>query len=346
MAATRRAIGAKPVPKRSTTEIIRTNLLEHPAVKAWAKLLPGRLEPESIEIIREYGKSAVYRLAGVGPGCATVIAKRCQTALIERTIYEEVLPQLSIPGLHYYGFTGEDDEFDWLFLEDAGREEFSPLIAEHRALAARWLGVMHTAAACVAPADHLPDRGPGHYLEHLRLGCDQILRSLANLTLKADDLVVLENIVSQCEVLESCWSQVERFCAGLPRTLVHGDFNEKNLRVRAGRAGIALLPFDWEMAGWGVPAADLAQSARLGRGRFAANPDVATYCSVVREHWPSVDLETIQQLANCGKMFRALAAINWRARSLSYEWVEWIMGHMRIYQAELIDAIQTAGWKA
>jgi hypothetical protein len=338
------------MPRRTPIEIIRTNLLEHPAVQAWGKLLPGRIEPESIEIIREYGKSAVYRLAGVGTGCSTVIAKRCQTALIERTIYEEVLPHLSIPALHYYGFTygftREDDKFDWLFLEDAGREEFSPLVAEHRALAARWLGLMHTAAACVAPADHLPDRGPGHYLEHLRSGCDTILQNLANPLLKADDLVVLENIVSQCEVLESYWSQVEGFCAGLPRTLVHGDFNEKNLRVRAGRAGIALLPFDWELAGWGVPAADLAQSARLGRGRFAANPDVPTYWSVVREHWPSVDLQTIQQLANCGKLFRALAAINWRARNLSYEWVEWTMGHIRIYQAELIDAIQALGWRA
>jgi hypothetical protein len=345
MAVTRPAIGAKPVPKRATTEIIRTNLLEHPAVKAWAKLLPGRIEPESIEIIREHQKSAVYRLAGVGPRCSTVIAKRCQTALIERTIYEEVLPHLSIPALHYYGFTGEDDKFDWLFLEDAGREEFSPLIEEHRALAARWLGLMHTAAACVATADHLPDRGPGHYLEHLRSGCDKILRSLANPTLKADDLVVLENIVSQCEVLESCWRQVEGFCAGLPRTLVHGDFKGKNLRLRAGRAGIALLPFDWEMAGWGVPAADLVQSARLGRARFAANPDVATYWSVVREHWPSLDLQTIQQLANCGKMFRSLAAIDWRAQDLACE-VKWAMSDMRIYQVELIDAIQTAGWRA
>lgn len=124
------------------------------------------------------------------------------------------------------------------------------------------------------------------------------------------------------------------------------------MRVRAGWAGIALLPFDWEMAGWGVPAADLAHSARLGRrdfsaqtGGFAANPDVATYWSVVREHWPSLDLQTIQQLANCGKMFRSLAAIDWRAQDLAYE-VKWALSDMRNYQVELIDAIQTAGWGA
>ena len=342
------------MPRRTPTEIICTNLLEHPAVRAWGKLLPGRIEPKGIEIIGEQKKSAVYRLAGVGSGGSTVIAKRCQTAtaLIERTIYEEVLPHLSIPALHCYGFTQEDNKFYWLFLEDAGREEYSPLIEEHRALAAQWLGLMHTAVACVAPADHLPDRGPGHYLEHLRSGCDKILRSFANPTLKADDLVVLENIISQCEALESCWSQVEGFCAGLPRTFVHGDFTRKNLRVRTGRAGIALLHFDWEMAGWGVPAADLAQSARLGRedfaaksGGFAASPDMATYWSVVREHWPSLDLQTIQQLANCGSIFRCLAAINWSAQSLVYKkGVKWVVGDMRIYQAELSAAIQAATW--
>jgi aminoglycoside phosphotransferase (APT) family kinase protein len=162
--------------------------------------------------------------------------------------------------------------------------------------------------------------------------------------LQADDLVVLENIVSQYEILESYWSQVEEFCEGLPPTLVHGDFTGKNLRVRTGRAGIALLSFDWEMAGWGVPATDLAQSALRGSGGFSANPDIVTYWSVVRDHWPSLDLQTIQRLANCGKMFRSLAAIDWRAQDLAYD-VKWAMSDMRIYQVELVDAIQAASWR-
>ena len=346
------------MPKRVTAEIIHTNLLEHPAVKAWSELRPARVAPERIEVLRERQKvshkATVYRLAGVGLASSAVIAKRRPqaSAVIERTIYEEVLPHLPMTALHYYGFVEEPDRtFGWLFLEDAGSEEYSPYIGEHRALAAQWLGLMHTSAACVAAADRLPDRGLGHYLEHLRSGRDRILRNLANPALKVDDLAVLRSIVSQCAILESHWSQMERLCEGLPRTLVHGDFTGKNLRVRTGQVGIALLPFDWEMAGWGVPAADMAQSARLDRGdfsakrrTFSANPDVATYWSVVREHWPSLDLRTIQQLANCGKMFRSLAAINWEAYSLSYEWVERAMGHMRIYQAELADAIRTAPW--
>jgi len=337
------------MPKHAAIEILRTDLLEHPAVKAWSALQPERVEPEGIGILKERSlrKSAVYRLAGVGPTSAAVIAKRCRQAdaVIERTIYEQVLPHLPITALHYYGFVEErDGEYCWIFLEDAGREEYSPFIEEHRTLAAQWLGLMHTSATRVTATAHLPDRGTGHYLEHLRSGRARIRRNLANPALDADDLVILETIVSQYDGLVLRWGQVEEFCEGLPRTLIHGDFTGKNVRVRTGQAGIVLLPFDWEDAGWGVPAADLAQSPPLLTG-FSANPDVATYWSVVRDHWPSLDLLTIQRLVNCGKMFRCLAAINWNARGLAYEQVEWAMSDMRIYQAALVDALQAAGWE-
>jgi hypothetical protein len=331
--------------KEANNEIIRANLREHPAVSAWSDLLPRRVDPAWIEILHEGKKSAVYRLGGVGTRGASVIAKRCRltTALFERAIYEKVLPQLPLTALHYYGFTSEDDQFGWLFLEDAGSEKYSQSIEEHRVLAAQWLGLMHTSAAHVATGDRLPDRGPGHYLEHLQSGA-KILRDAANPELKADDLMVLESIVSKCEFLESRWRQVEEICAGFPQTLVHGDFTAKNLRVQAGRAGIALLTFDWEMAGWGVPAADMAQSARLGSG-FSARPDLVSYWVVVRDDWPSLDLQTIQRVANCGSLFRSLAAIHWAAPRLAYEGAERaVAGYFRPYQAELSNAIEAATW--
>jgi hypothetical protein len=335
------------VSKQANSEIISTNLLEHPAVKVWGQLLPGRVEPERIEILRERNGSGIYRLEGVGLAGSAIIAKRCRQsdAVIEQTIYEEVLPSLPITVIHYYGYVAEPDgEFGWLLLEDAGNEKYSPYLEEHRALAAQWLGRMHTSAAHVAAADRLPDRGPGHYLGHMRSGREKIVRGLANPELKADDRVVLESLVAQFELLESCWSQVEGFCEGLPRTLVHGDFTGKNLCIRAERAGSALLAFDWEMAGWGVPAADLAQSAQLRTGGFSANPNIASYWLVVHDHWPSLDLEMIQLLANCGKAFRCLAAVNWKAERLVGESVDWIVREMRIYHAELSHAIQAAPW--
>ncbi len=335
------------MPKHAPRELLQTDLLEDLTVKAWSSLQPERVEPKSVEILREKRDRAVCRLEGIGLAGSAVIAKRCRQddAVIERTIYEEVLPRLPITSLYYYGLVEEPDgNFCWLFLEDAGGENYSPYIEEHRALAAQWLGHLHTSAAYITAADPLPERGPGHYLEHLQSGRAKILRNLANPELKAEGRVVLEDILSQCEFLESRWQQVEEFCAGLPRTLVHGDFTGKNLRVRDGQAGIALLAFDWEKAGWGIPAPDLARSALLGSGGFSANPDIVTYWSIVRDHWPSFDFQTMQQLANCGTMFRCLAAIDWKAQSLAYEGVRWIVEEMRIYRTELSDAIQSATW--
>ena len=329
--------------KNATLEIVRTNLLEHPAVRAWSKLLPGRVEPESVEILQERQKSAVYRLHGVGPGGSTVIAKRCEraTALIERTIYEEVLPHLPITALHYYGFTEEDDTFCWLFLEDVGSERFSPLTKEHRVLAARWLGMMHTSAARVTAAARLPDRGPDHYLEHLRFARHTILQNLTNPALNAGDLALLETIVAQCDVLEFHWSQVEKGCEGVPSTLAHGDFCPKNIRVRPDQAGTNLFSLDWETAGWGVPAADLAPA----RGRYPApQVDVTTYWSIVRECWPGLDIQAVRRLTNVGRIFRPLAAIRWASMSLAFEWLEKPIKSMKVYQAELAEAIQTTAW--
>jgi len=332
------------VSKHATIEVLRTDLPEHPAVKAWGKLLPGRVEPESIEILQEHKKSAVYRLVGVGPRGSTIIAKRCwtATALIERAIYEEILPHLPITALRYYGSTqDEDDEFCWLFLEDVGSERFSPLIEEQRALVARWLGMMHTSAARVAAAARLPDRGPSHYLEHLQSARETILRNLTNPALKPDDVALLETILSQCDVLESRWSQMEKCCEGMPSTLVHGDFRPKNVYVRTDHAGTGLFPIDWETAGWGVPAADLAPSREL---LPAHQLDMTAYWFIVRECWPSLDFQAIQRLANVGRIFRRLAYISWESTSLAYEWLEKPMKAMRTYQAELADAIQTAPW--
>ncbi len=303
------------MPKNTALQVLRTDLIQHPAVRAWGKLLPGRVEPECIEIIRERRKSAVYRLKGVGLGGATVIAKRRPMAIgsIERTIYEEVLPHLLVPALHYYGFTKEDDTCCWLFLEDAGSQRFSPLSEEHRALAARWLGLMHTSAARVAAKVPLPDRGPNHYLDHLRSARQAILRNLSNPALTAEHLALLETIVSQCDVLESRWSQVEQWCDDVPPTLVHGDFRPKNVHVRADPSGPALFALDWETAGWGVPAADLAPA----RGLLPApQVDITLYWSTVRECWPGLDIQTVHRLATVGGVSDTRLAARSQGRDL------------------------------
>jgi hypothetical protein len=316
---------------------MQTDVLEHPAVKAWIRLQPDCLEPKSIEILDkrkrawlsfqserlEYEiieslreRTLVYRLKGVGPGGSAVIAKQCEqvAGITERTIYEEILVRLPVPTLRYYGVVEEPDgAFCWLFLEDAGTQWCSPHISEHRALAARWLGFMHTSAARLATTARLPDRGPDHYLRHLQLARDRIQRTKVNLVaLGPDDLAVLESIVSRFDALEACWRKVERFCGSTPKTLVHGDFQGKNMRIRHDQSGIALLPFDWEMSGWGTPAADLAQGIRQ-------QVDLTIYWSVVRQSWPHLEVRDIRRMANLGSIFWELSTISWKSWPLEYE---------------------------
>ena len=328
------------------TEILRVDLLNHPAVKAWGEVQPGRLGPKSIEILQQHRKSAVYRLEGAGPGGSTIIAKRCQsaTARIERAIYEQVLPCLPISAPQYYGFMEEDDKYCWLFLEDVGRQRFSPLIEEHRRVVGRWLALMHTSAARVAAKVRLPDRGPNHYLEHLQSARRAILYNLANPALTADDVALLETIVSQYNVLEWHWSELEKWCERMPPTLAHGDFRPKNIYLRADQASIGVFPLDWEMAGWGVPAADLAPA----RGLHSAHQvNLMVYGSIVRDHWPSLDIQTIQRLASVGTIFRRLAAISWESPVLTFDDCETLsepLACLRVYQAELSEAIQLIPW--
>lgn len=329
------------MPKFMTNKVIQTNLIEHPAVKFWLALGSDRVKPEAIVILKEqrkkHHKSAIYRLGGIGPAGISVIAKRCRrvTAMTEHTIYEEILPHLPVPTLSYHGFVEEpDSEFCWLFLEDAGCEEYSRHVEEHRALAARWLGTMHTSAMGVAATARLPDRGPRHYLSHLRSARDTILQNFANPALTAQDREILNAILSQFDFVESNWSKVEKLCEGMPRTLVHGDFVGKNLRIRRSSAGIALLTYDWETAGCGLPAADLVQA------------DIAVYWSVVRDCWPNINFQDLQRLVNIGILFRkSLAAINWRTQSLASEWIEHPMSHMIVYEARMRNAIRALGWE-
>jgi len=315
---------------------IRTDLMEHPAVRAWSELRPARVVPEAIEILKSRNDSKVYWLSGVGPGGSNVVAKWCPraNALAERTIYEGVLPHFTFSTLRYYGLLEEQDApFSWVFIEDAEGVPYSPDIEEHRIRAAEWLGVMHTSAPEAIAELGLPDRGPECYLGCLRSAREGIHRNLANPALTDDDQAVLYGIVSQCDVLEQRWGQVEECCDGIPWTFVHGDFNGSNLQFRVTPRGIALVPFDWECAGWGVLAVDLV----------LAGLDLPTYWSVVRRSWPSLDLETFQRFAVIGRIFRLLGFVEWESPSLASKWLHKPMKHMRCYEAEIAREIQAAG---
>jgi aminoglycoside phosphotransferase (APT) family kinase protein len=309
------------------------------AVAAWRSLRPRPGLPDSIELVAH---STIYRLNGVGRDGAAVIAKLSptSTAAIERRVYEGVLARAPVSSPIFYGLAAEGDEHDWLFLEDVGTERFSPLSPTHRALVAQWLGRLHATAAPLAATTHLPDRGPGHYLRHLRSGRRMILDHLHDPTLSAGDRHVLIAARAQCDLLELHWQEIEELCAGVPLTLVHGDLRSKNVRVRTSGRGTDVLPIDWESAGWGVPAADLAPS----RGRsLEAQVDLDVYATLAREYWPSVDVSTLRRLVAVGGVFRRLAAIDWASQGLAYPRPLRPLAQLGVYQDELAQLMRSLG---
>jgi aminoglycoside phosphotransferase (APT) family kinase protein len=338
-----------------TKQVLLTDLREHPAVKAWARLRPARVGPTAIVRLKKKAKGQVYRLEGVGPGGSAVIAKRSFPERIrgERAVYEEILPKLPVPVVRCLGAVEEPDGTGgWLFLEDAGQGRYSPLLPAHRELAGRWLALLHTSAARLPGTARLPDRGPGYYLGHLRSARATILANLDNPALSAEDVAVLAAVVRRCEAVAPRWGEVEQWCGRMPRTFIHGDFAPKNMRVRAGPAASVLLPFDWGSAGWGVPAADLVQAALpsdrrtgLDLSSYWASPDLAAYCSAVGESGWRLDVQDVRPLAVIGKLFRCLVCMNLDAQSLATAWVEDAVRNMRVYEAEMADAIRAAGWQ-
>ena len=324
-------------------------LLAHPAVQAWRRLnpervLPERITPAKFKANKTRSHLTVYRLQGLGPEGEAVIAKRCDRGegLVERAVYERVLPHVSLPGPHFYGAV-EDQDACWLFIREVHGEKYDVERPDHRAAAARWLGVLHTEACGVAGRAGLPDAGPRRYRDQMRATRDAVRNHLHNPAFSHDDLAFLDELLEQFDELDEHWDRLERDCSGLPPTLIHGDFNGKNLRVQTAPSGPQLVAFDWADAGLAVPAVDLAQVATPSF-RMSASPDLATYCSVMRRRWPECDHADIERLANCGSVFRALAVITWDANHLAEAWADAFLPNLRIYQAELISALDHLGW--
>ena len=325
--------------RRTPIEVLHDDLSKHPAVEAWSTLRPAKVEPQSIHVLRQRQRSSLYRLLGVGLEGSSVIVKRCrkERGAIERTVHAEVLPHLSVTTPHYYGCR-EEEESCWLFLEDVGDERYSDSSEEHLALAGRWLALLHTSSADVdaaaRAASRLPDGGPARYLEHLRSARRVLSENFSHPLLMAEELGVLEGIVSLYDQLEGRWGRVEEACDGAPCTLVHGDFRPKNAYIRRDEMGIRLFPIDWEMAGWGPPAADLTRV------------DIGAYKSVIKERCPSADACAVDRLASVGQVFRYLAAINWETVRFGGEAREWLIRPMSSITAlseRLAAAVRAAG---
>ncbi len=328
----------------AVVEIVDRELSEHPAAVAWRRVAPEYGTPRRIAVLKNHAHSKVYRLEGAGPQGTAVVAKHCRAAgaEIERAVYEDIFPALEVAALHFYGILRDNGERAsreacWLFLEDASGENYSYALYEHRALAGRWLGAMHCFAAQSRISTPLPNRGPGYYLEILHAVRAVIQRSFVNPSMNAENLRVLDTVLAQYDTLESRWSHIGELCDCLPLTLVHGDLAAKNVRVLAKRHGLSLVVLDWETAGWGVPAADLAQYAV-----HSLSPDLDSYSAAALRH--RADRTHLARLAKIGNTFRLLTAASWITDGLSSPWVERSMRKMRHYQSAMAACLRDLGW--
>jgi hypothetical protein len=295
---------------------------EHPATQAWLQINPGSRVPGRIEQFSRRGKSAkkrkssVYRLHGVGSGYETIVAKRGKlcTVALELLVYEEILGRLPVSSLRVLGsLTEPEEDMQWLFVEDAGESHFCRTDPEHRALAARWLAGLHTGAATLV-GDELPSRGPDHFLRLLRESVALVVETQAPLAPTPARKGTLDQIERVTELLEARWSELDSFCHRMPTTLAHGDFIDKNVRIGDANGGERpLYVFDWEVAGRGTPAADLATS------NWGAHDDaIQEYVRVAREHWSGLTENDVRGMLQVGRVFRYVASIRWLCDKLPF----------------------------
>ena len=100
-----------------------------------------------------------------------------------------------------------------------------------------------------------------------------------------------------------------------------------------------MFVLDWETAGWGPPAVDLAPA----RGPFSArHVDIKTYVSIAHDSWANLDSQMIGRLVAAGTIFRRLAAMDWASSDLAFDDVSLPVGRLRVYRSELLEATRAA----
>jgi hypothetical protein len=304
-------MGSAKIKKRAAyLEAIESNIQEQPAVKVWLKISPGNSPPKRIETLRRWASSKpfVCRMLGIGAESTSVIAKRCKLAagLREKMFYEEILPQLGMSGLKYYGSAQEKDEYLWLFLEDAGGQQFSFHKPDDRRAAVAWLTNLHTSSARQGKPSNLIERGPAYYHERLTTAQDTLRLHADRDIFSATEQKIMNEALVLIGSASSNWESITLLYECLPHCVIHGDFKSKNIHLRSDPQQTSVLVFDWEYAGWGIPGIDMW---RL---------DEDEYLNAVKDHWPQTDTNTIRELKLLGSIFRFIDSYFWEVQRLHH----------------------------
>jgi aminoglycoside phosphotransferase (APT) family kinase protein len=320
---------------------MRSEPLIDAALMAWATVGRATRTRPSVVTLNAHRCSTVYRFVGVGPRGTDVVAKRASRSDVEREymLYTDLLADLPLSTLSCYGLADDGDPaMGWLFVEYAGEARYSPERSEHRVLAARWLATLHIAAMELDLAARLPRLSAPYYRALVECWRDGIAAGLGNPALTVGNVATLHAILRHAETLLDHWQEVEQLCARLPHTLVHADFQAKNLRVMARQSAAALMVFDWETAGCGPPGIDLAQI------------DLDEYARHVRSAWPALGASEMRALTHVGTLFRLASHIGWEmwvfdsARAPRPETMLRPMSRMAFYEPRLAAVMAELGW--
>jgi len=88
---------------------------------------------------------------------------------------------------------------------------------------------------------------------------------------------------------------------------------------------------DWEEAGWGPPATDLAAI------------DAASYWSAARRTSASIELRRVEEQVRCGLLFQILSAVGWETIRLAEGSEGKAIRRLRIYAPRLTASTQALG---
>lgn len=238
----------------------------------------------------------------------------------EACVYRRLLPRGPAGPPRFRGAAMEGGH-SWLFIEWVdGRNLFQVGEREVWEDAAAWLGRFH-AAFEGAPGD-------------LSARCPLVARDAdfhrSWMSRARGFAAALPERHAGVEWLAERHEQVVEGLAAMPQTLIHGEFYASNVLVAGSRPGIRVAAVDWELAGAGPGALDLAA---LVCGWPAADREAMrhAYCRGHGADLPASDLE----------LARLQIAIQW----LGWAPPEWEPppGQQRDWVAEAIEIAQGLG---
>jgi aminoglycoside phosphotransferase (APT) family kinase protein len=282
------------------------------AFEAWQILEPNASVPTKIKILKaiegkKHSKSSVYKLEGLKNGKIDIVAKNCsrETAELESAIYRELLPNIPVNTLNFYGHV-EFINTHWLFMEYADGECWDPGNPTHVYHAAKWLADLHFFTSKIDERISIPEKDSNYYLFQIEKIVTRAKESISNTDISANEKALLEQILIYLQGLRSIWRNSVSYSGSIGSCLVHNDFVGKNIKVRRNNDGYELLPFDWEMSCIGIPASDLYWMTMSGHQKA-----IKLYWERYSNYVERVAISDIEQLAKLGAIYRNIDALEW-----------------------------------